>query len=696
MITSVDSEDIFGHVAEPTVDDISRVGIVFSGGEEYFFVHKTFAEFFLLKFIFESIFLGKIVPEKMISTSVKILQKLLKKFGSFEVVISFLNAALVNTTFEGKTQIDRLKTSFPENFRELKVDPEILHYLAQAKCIKLMELLCCHIMEDFQEFWDYNHDNKSIFQSATETQSIKFIESFLNLTKRLVSQKKLINMFEEFNVFIASSNNKEMLEFWIENAPVDSAKLDSLLMAQTEQAQNIFFHVLDCNENFQTAYEVLLPTLSEVQVKELLVAKHDQMNLLQFAVRSTDDQVSLENLESLTKVLKEKLTQEELEHFVADHSLQVENVFMVAVPRLDKPKLGFLWNFIAENCDQNQQRQILLQSNDKNKIALHLSLINDCEGSYDFVADLYEKLFDFGRIDDLWMKKDCRSVLFLVLMEVVNYSKFSLKHPSFDATRMMLRLRQPQEVVECFLTRDGNGRTLLMAAASFGTFCVVWKLITDVVVDLSFLKEILLCKDSGLSAFYYFLRRAIVVSELLKVVELHSEVLSGTEFSELLMNVDDNKTILQYFLINHDGSWFDEDFRSFLDLLKSKLKLDNLKTLLTKSCQTSDGILFFIVKESNYFSFCLLKTVLEYFEEVFVFEERKQIMLSAIDGSTIFHVALQACNKSFLRFDKTASESFYNSDDTLKILEIEFANYLGQGDTLTNINEYLRVKMKSS
>jgi hypothetical protein len=46
----------FADVSAPSIDDVTRFGLMYSDGENLHFLHQTFAEFYVAKFLHKMIF----------------------------------------------------------------------------------------------------------------------------------------------------------------------------------------------------------------------------------------------------------------------------------------------------------------------------------------------------------------------------------------------------------------------------------------------------------------------------------------------------------------------------------------------------------------------------------------------------------------------------------------------------------------
>jgi hypothetical protein len=160
VIWSVEvTNSLFHETKTPSTDDIIRVGLVFSDDERnFFFVHKTFAEFLIAKLIFEYFFCQK--QAKFQYGSEIFLKTLISLKFELRMVRIFLDSALESFDIKNLKKASELK---PMLFKALNNGPtwpyssgiRLVDFF-NDRCFNLITYITSHLVDDCQSFLEKN------------------------------------------------------------------------------------------------------------------------------------------------------------------------------------------------------------------------------------------------------------------------------------------------------------------------------------------------------------------------------------------------------------------------------------------------------------------------------------------------------------------------------------------------------------
>ncbi|XP_070491683.1 uncharacterized protein [Chironomus tepperi] len=368
-------------------NDISKIGILYLTDEtEYEFAHKSFAEFFFAQYIIDNIYNSKnidVINEAEVFLRVELFfTYLLSRNERGEYITSFLKHSLLEHDKNKKGNFDYkisdlLKTKFKSRFLKLLRKPN--------------EVLVKFMIDFFKKDHDLLIDLLGIYQIETFYTS-QFKPSFESCRSKPDYIKNLMHMpgyltHDEYTSFINGVDQNGTILFgkfychklgkWKIGAELSDDEIfnqtsfinffDALneTLNQNEQIEmyktavdpSLYFVNLHNNEIFTTfsmpEYEYLWEKFQNLAINNTIVLRSALGNSI---AKCVDIDIEIFNTDELLPILLNK-TKEFLDSKNIIAMFNERKLLFRAITMFEEFKI--LWNFITENLNNDEQREIL-------------------------------------------------------------------------------------------------------------------------------------------------------------------------------------------------------------------------------------------------------------------------------------------------------------------------------------------------
>lgn len=422
---------LFSNITTPSFEDIIRDGLVYSNGyETYFFIHRTFAEFFVAKFFYESIFLGKVDSENYLENVMRFFVEMLPT-SSLEpyfsdAVKSFLDDALEFNDQEPKI-MENAKKAFANNFGDFKdtclsdpildkngfreqknYDYSFLHTFIEKGYLNTFKAISVDLIGDIDIVWfqrQIGATDKTLLMTATLFQSTDFIKRFLNLLQKslcadLYQKLFVASTFNGENVLVASLGNPdvEVFSFLVAVAkkllPLSDFK--TFLKANSKLGHNVLHQAFAFKTDLKLLFKIFEEHLTESEIKELLFVSA-QGNALFFAAVWSNSK----NLKTFFDIIEEKLTQEELKELVAVVDNDKCSCLMWASRNSDANIFELMFNFIDKILKSDDREKILLPENANGIQMFNLLFMNNHSNSNETFSSILRLFRRFASLQKM-------------------------------------------------------------------------------------------------------------------------------------------------------------------------------------------------------------------------------------------------------------------------------------------------------
>lgn len=398
----------FNISSTPDVEDVTRIGLMYFDGSRFYFVHRSFAEFFIAKYFFETIFLKKFRSQDEIAGSLKVFKGcIIDEYGqSYKTFFNFINDALM--AFEvglEATSSNSQKTTLPWDFEDIH-----LHCLAVFKCFRIIELLS-HNIQNNREVWGRNSEILSggnvFLTTARFIESTEFFENLLALSYRLFGvdstrEKLLEKNFNGENILcLAGLNSKfKIFEYLVVKFEefMNPEQLSELFL--DESAEQNLLHRTD---KFEKLCELLKKKLSYQNFKKILKSRN-----------SSGTSFISKSEENIRSILIENLDLNELKTLLCTTSKNGRTPLMFQASLLKLDEFRHFWEFVKDKMNAKEQKELLMMSDNEGAKAFHYSL--KTLEVFVYVKNIYQEMFGVAKLREIIMTKvNDESVLFYAM-----------------------------------------------------------------------------------------------------------------------------------------------------------------------------------------------------------------------------------------------------------------------------------------
>lgn len=573
------------------VEDVIRVGLMRgTASGELKFIHRTFAEYFVARFLFEKLFQDSCEATELV---VDAFTRILSYFTKHRMIRTFLDNALESVNL--KDASNKIRTSYQSLdicFESHEIFP-ILELLTRNGCVNLLHIVS-KISKDkngnfhrMNKLWldqkvkeqsvepdsEDKYLEKSILVTAIECQSFDFLEKFWKQACSLFSTKKLKYVFSERN-----SEGENVFQIAVKHKNCQAFKF-----LEQKSKSYIFNLDFDISMNAENKKGLNVYSLFNQSTQESPNGFLKSLFSNEYAMLDT---IFLQNI--LTK-----------------RDLKGKNIFFCALEYKNIGNFQFLIEISKNFISENDLKKALVWKG-KNNLFSILHKVNDVE----FFENLF--LVNFGAIGNYFLKQ-----IFLEKDENgLNVLQFSVKQANpqilkFLLTKVLSNLYLSKREISMVLTSESQNKK------SF------WANFFDAASSLSYqFFETVLVDDYG--EFNDFFHKEIFTYKL---------------------NFLDNILHCAVSNENHQVA------KLFVKRAKLWLSNDEFKALLTAKGTKLRTVLFYAMKNENSKAFeYVLKVGQKNLNEE---EFRTQLQNSDSDGFTLLHLSCSRGDpenlKTFLR-----------------------------------------------
>jgi hypothetical protein len=581
-------EPLFGENPEGSVDQLNRVGLMFNDGTDtFYFIHKSFKEFFVAQVICEKVFQLKFHTIREMDVAVNLLEKSIINIQDSMIPL-FCEHFLDKTGFS-------ITTKNSKNLRKLRRNFELLpnlQYFAVEHCCNIIKFICLVIQDKDKVLNLWNGSN--------------FLEKVLgNLP--LENVKKMWKFMTEF---------------------FTPPQLKALLMHTNEEGFKSMDYAIDLFADEEVGGEIfkfLLPNalkvLSEDDVKEsvgvycklLLTKNWDLETILVFYqthfTESDPKVVLLEHLEDYFRFLCQSYKGEKFGRFCEKfveifgedrmlHNLNIKDddgrtVLMSAAENKDESVFETLWQFVREG----HRKQFLTEIDSEGKNLLYSALKSNKKPSgFEFILNLY-KSFEMAERRKIFSQEAKGGEN--VLIQAARYENHS------EVFKMVLEffrdMNTLEELMEMLIKQKDSGMTVFGALEKEPEKFEVFKM---------FLLEILQEVDPS--------------PAVVKVLSLFANNLPYTCTKFLFTSIDSNSKIARF--LSSFGQHSDDEcefhneckfFQVFREFLNENLSKEELHLFLTTNSAAKTQLMEILVRYIKN-DFILVKFLVDTFGEEIV------------------------------------------------------------------------------
>lgn len=295
----------------PSVDDVVRVGLMYCDGSDNFhFIHRTFAEFYIAKFLYETVFLARFCSKEELHAAMEVLALVLIKEYWYKMIKVFLDNAVGSLKFQSNSSKTEIIVTTSKSVFRAQHNRGFLHDLIGDGCFNLIKFVTVYFANIAKELWlDKLYNGNNVLMTAARHQIIDFVEKLWPLVFDCIGEDEMKNMFLEtnfnhqnvFHIALANGNVK-VFEFLLTKAEkmLNLDMLQKILLVEDFDQRSILHHALECPRELENVFETVKHKISSQQLKTLLSRNNSKgQNLMDFARDYYNDEP--ESLEFLRK-----------------------------------------------------------------------------------------------------------------------------------------------------------------------------------------------------------------------------------------------------------------------------------------------------------------------------------------------------------------------------------------------------------
>lgn len=344
----------FRHVSAPSADDIARVGLMFSdGAESLHFIHRTFAEFYIAKLFYETIFLGNFRPEVELKAIMNVFADVLTQTSTNKMIVLFIDNAI--ESFADGERLKPVKLVWKDS---VEITICTLLKLIKSGNLNLIKTLTTHLHPKPTELLLTRHTGyENLLMTTVEYQSIAFNEILFELLEEVIGSDEVQKMLLEKN-----SKNKNIFHFAVRNrscsevfnflcnkieAFTDRESLIGYLIQGDEIGDSIVQIGVKHVKDFKTILEILSQKLNLTQLQSIMKWEKNGNNLL---------------------------------HFTLDPENYCSHEF------------DSMWNFLQQIFDKETLHKLMMQRNESGLTPFDIAIETECE-VFSNVKNAYVSIF---------------------------------------------------------------------------------------------------------------------------------------------------------------------------------------------------------------------------------------------------------------------------------------------------------------
>lgn len=403
------------HMPNISFEAITNVGLIAYENNQFQFVHKIYADFFVANFIAVKIFEEKFKSENEKKNVIKLFFSMLHldKYGENENEMTrmFLNYAFDNLAREKLSQDDSMRNILRTSFQEFPTSPVLT--TANLTLTSLVEFLSINLETDkkgLQKLWFPTGDqlkfhSTSFLSCTAQFESLPAAKKFLKVAKKVFTTEELKKLFlykpydkryrsydDRHNIFYFAALN---VDFEIFQYLFDEAKL--LFSTDFEFLIEIIPTIPD-NGKFQKSLQFLKQKLNGIEYKYALNSTHGaNLNLIHRAC----DKMDTKSFGTIVAELKENLSQEEIQNLILSETNHTETTFMSAMRNDAEGFVGAFIKVLSENLNMSELKKCLAKKYKGELTALHAAAQLQSFQNFELVKQFYLQTFDKSSLKEI-------------------------------------------------------------------------------------------------------------------------------------------------------------------------------------------------------------------------------------------------------------------------------------------------------
>lgn len=400
-------------------EEIARVGLM---NEEFFFDHRTFAEFLVANFLFRNIFLEEQKDVLVVENCLKLFVKITSCLTYNNQVVNFF---LDNALSLKPDQWEILKPfgmkSFYETLFATKNNAnQCFQNLARSGCIHLIEGISKIFADEKPKLFEMFHGNEqNALMCAVESQNVIFLKTFWSFLENTFDQSGVKKFFktENQNVFNYAEADIEVFIFLIAKGKLLMNNLELIEMI----AKRNFFTIPLKNSRkknpitFEKLFGIMKQNFDENELKIFLSTKSSENETI---LHNACSSYQTGNLTSLCETLEKRLSSDEMK-ILFQEKLKTSGItaIMTAANNENENMFTVTFNFICKYFDLETQLQILIKEDcNGHTVIEHAVMYGGSKNQFEKVKTAYEKVCGCKKLKEIFLKRrDGQNILSLAI-----------------------------------------------------------------------------------------------------------------------------------------------------------------------------------------------------------------------------------------------------------------------------------------
>jgi hypothetical protein len=563
---------------------------------------------------------------------------------------SFLFMKKIYEKIFNKEKIQEILLKFDEeNFSFLKYMYELASPDTTLEVSKYLKTLFENEKLELRKFLSHRDERtRSVYSWLKKDKDDDGKAIFENFEDKLKHQEKLKNFKELWRQTFQENQERESEE----SLKISLLNLEALsgLLDHGNGTQNLD-NLRDSNwssddfEFFILKFDEIKQNYGDEKLTTLLLSENDKHWTLLHEIILNKGHESF--IESFFKKMLTILNATEVLNLITQKDDNEETLLMLTSAKRSLNESKFLWNFIAENFNEDEKRNILLLEQKRFETALQFSTFNQDPNSFLFMKEIYEKLFTEEKIREIFLKlhEDHISFIFHLIndashetaREVSKYLKNLFENEKLELRKILSH-------------RDKNGDSIFSYFKEKKIFVEILKIFIELFAK-TFDESDEIDESVSLELLSYHLKA-------FKALSLN--------FTEESLNIFENQDELE---------WTSDDVKFFVsnfDKINHVLGYKNIEKILT-SKTNKDQSFFHIMLDDKLVDFDeIIQSILDNFDWDENHQSKSTFFLQEIEhGETSLMYAIKRRTLEDLKAFWHLIDKILNENEKRKLLLIE-------------------------
>jgi hypothetical protein len=453
----------FKHTPDLSIDQMTRIGLVFDDGSgELHFIHRTFVEFFVAKFIVEKMFKLKFQSEEELNAVADLWMEAMR-MSDGEMIRKFLDEEMKRFEFDKNQKL--VVKSMEKSFGSFRRD--VLRCSARDCCMNLIRFVSINVIEDREKLlkiWIGCTWIGTVLMYAAKFQSIEFVEELWNFAVKIFTQSQVVELLMHENkgggrmcnvlhFAVANESDEEPFKFFLQKA---REILNAVQLKRFTAPKSPLWYWED--KNAKIVLSRCKKTFAENEFRNLLKSRNylDE-TLPAYACGDFEDAESLEFvLNELFEFFGASETQEMLQTTTTDYC---RTPLMLAAMNGSENIFKTFWSFVEHKLQFKVEdlKQMLSRENKNEWNAFHYATLNGNKENFKFVKQVFEEKLGNEKIKKFLVKENESGE---------NIFHFTIKGEGNEETietlwHFMQTLLDDRTLMKMLVKRNKKGKSLL-------------------------------------------------------------------------------------------------------------------------------------------------------------------------------------------------------------------------------------------